>query len=270
MRARGIKPQFFTDEVIIGLPFDARLLFIGLWCAADREGRLEDKPRQLKIDLFPEQKVDVAGGLQRLADAGLILRYRVADAGYIQVTHFAQHQSPHVKEAPSTIPAPDEPGASMVQARLISDSCSLTPDCGSLTVVKGACQARFDDETVDNLLSVAASVQSVKGSWTPSAADRRTLAALCERFPPQQLMGEMMKFKAYAAQRDWTAFGRAFASWMGRVDPLPFPPPKSDARAERMARAQAALDQGDDEGTAQAYCMPDEWAEIMFRRGGTA
>lgn len=37
-RARNIKPSFFKNEDLADLnPFD-RLLFIGLWCLADREG----------------------------------------------------------------------------------------------------------------------------------------------------------------------------------------------------------------------------------------
>ena len=78
MRARGIKPSFFTDEALVELPFEARLLFMGLWCVADREGRLQDRPKQLRIQLFPCDSVDVDGLLDRLQGENLILRYQVA------------------------------------------------------------------------------------------------------------------------------------------------------------------------------------------------
>ena len=52
-RARNIKPGLFSNEVIAELPAFDRLLFIGLWCLADREGRLEDRPKRIKMELFP-------------------------------------------------------------------------------------------------------------------------------------------------------------------------------------------------------------------------
>ena len=51
-RARNIKPGFFKNEFLADLPFETRLLFIGLWTLADREGRLEDRPRKIKMELF--------------------------------------------------------------------------------------------------------------------------------------------------------------------------------------------------------------------------
>jgi len=43
MRSRNIKPGFFKNEIIAEMPTETRLLFIGLWLLADREGRLEDR-----------------------------------------------------------------------------------------------------------------------------------------------------------------------------------------------------------------------------------
>ena len=43
-RARNIKPGFFKNELLVGLPYEYRLLFIGLWTIADRDGRFEDRP----------------------------------------------------------------------------------------------------------------------------------------------------------------------------------------------------------------------------------
>ena len=37
-RIRTIKPDFFTSEDIVVLTPWARLLYIALWCEADREG----------------------------------------------------------------------------------------------------------------------------------------------------------------------------------------------------------------------------------------
>ena len=48
-RARNIKPAFFKNELLAELDAFDRLLFIGLWCLADREGRTEDRPKRIKM-----------------------------------------------------------------------------------------------------------------------------------------------------------------------------------------------------------------------------
>lgn len=115
-RARNIKPGFFRNEDLVELPFETRLLFIGLWTIADREGRLEDRPKRIKLDLFPADSIDIEDCLHQLAEYGFILRYSVDGARYIQVVAFTKHQNPHKNEQPSTIPAPDEHRGSTVHA----------------------------------------------------------------------------------------------------------------------------------------------------------
>lgn len=115
-RIRTIKPEFFSDTDLSDLKFETRLLFIGLWTVADREGRLRDDAKQIKAYVFPHDKVNVEKGLKDLADKNLIIRYVATVAGFernlIQVTTFLKHQRPHIKEAPSTYPAPTQNGAS--------------------------------------------------------------------------------------------------------------------------------------------------------------
>lgn len=106
-RSRNIKPGFFRNETLVELPYETRLLFIGLWTIADREGRLEDRPKRIKMELFPADDLNVDTCLQALHDSGFILRYQVEDVWYIQVVNFHKHQNPHHKEQESTIPAPD-------------------------------------------------------------------------------------------------------------------------------------------------------------------
>ncbi|WP_409266846.1 hypothetical protein [Massilia sp. BHUDP2] len=115
-RARNIKPGFFTNEELVELPFSTRLLFIGLWTLADREGRLEDKPKRIKMNLFPADSVDVDAALDELQASGFLKRYEVDGARFIQVLAFRKHQNPHRDEKASLIPAPDGHGANTVQA----------------------------------------------------------------------------------------------------------------------------------------------------------
>ncbi len=64
-RIRTIKPQFFLNEELAELPAMVRLLFIGLWTQADREGRLLDRPKRLKAEIFPYDNFDVEKGLHQ-------------------------------------------------------------------------------------------------------------------------------------------------------------------------------------------------------------
>lgn len=134
-RARNIKPGFFKNELLVELPFEYRLLFIGLWTMADREGRFEDRPTKIRMELFPADSVDVNSGLQALHDNGFILRYEADGKRFCQVLAWSKHQNPHVKEGASSIPAPDKTGASPVQepyehGSRPADSSPLIPDTG--------------------------------------------------------------------------------------------------------------------------------------------
>lgn len=150
-RSRNIKPGFFTNEVLGELEPLARLLFAGLWCHADREGRLEDRLKRLRPQIFPFDDCNIEELAQCLHDAGMILRYVIDGKRYIQILNFKKHQNPHIKEAQSTIPAPDKNGFSMEVATLIPDSLNLIPD--SLNPIKAAARANGHATPVD--ISVA-------------------------------------------------------------------------------------------------------------------
>lgn len=107
-RSRNIKPNFFKNEYLAELEPHTRLLFIGLWCLADREGYLEDRPKRIKGELFPYEQVDVDKLLQDLHDLEFILRYEVDGKKYICIPKFLEHQNPHKKEATSEIPKPSK------------------------------------------------------------------------------------------------------------------------------------------------------------------
>jgi hypothetical protein len=135
-RARNLKPKFFKNEDLASLPFEYRILFQGLWCEADREGRLEDRPKRIKAEVFPYDEVDVEAGLSKLHASGFIERYEVNGTKYIQVVAFLKHQNPHCKEAASTIPAQCKPGASRKNTGT-SPADSLNPLPDSLIPMQG-------------------------------------------------------------------------------------------------------------------------------------
>lgn len=105
-RIRTIKPEFWTDEKIVELPFEARLFFVGLWNFADDNGRLWNEPIQLKMRIFPADAVDVADLIDLLEASGLLFTYN-DDQGrsVLEIAHFTDHQRISHPSA-SKIPAP--------------------------------------------------------------------------------------------------------------------------------------------------------------------
>jgi hypothetical protein len=98
-RARNIKPGFFTNELLGTYDPIISLLFAGLWCLADKDGILEDRPLRIKAELFPYREgLDVNGYLTVLERDAFLTRYKVGGVGYIQIKNFAKHQTPHHTE----------------------------------------------------------------------------------------------------------------------------------------------------------------------------
>ena len=103
-RSRNIKPGFFCNEVLAEMDFATRLLFIGLWTEADRDGKLEDRPKKIKMAIFPDDSVDVDSMLNVLHAGDLITRYSVGALKVIKINAWAKHQSPHHTEKKSILP----------------------------------------------------------------------------------------------------------------------------------------------------------------------
>lgn len=125
MRSRSIKPGFFKNEELALLPFEARLLFVGLWCMADRSGRMENRPGRIKAELCPYDDVDVIKMCADLEGKGFISMYPRKTKKYIEINNFSRHQYPHIKEAKSTIPAPCSYRTSPMRKRLTPDSLEV-------------------------------------------------------------------------------------------------------------------------------------------------
>jgi hypothetical protein len=103
-RIRTIKPEFFTSEDIVGLSPLARLLYIALWCEADREGRMTWKPKTFKMRYLPADDCDIEVLCQELVAAGVVKLYGV---GLAYVPGFGKHQHINPRETPSSLPDPD-------------------------------------------------------------------------------------------------------------------------------------------------------------------
>jgi hypothetical protein len=105
-RARNIKPGFYKNEDLAECSIWARFIFPGLWMLADREGRLEDRPKRIKGELIPFDSQDVEPLLKELSARGFILRYEIDGQRFIQILKFKEHQTPHYSEKKSVINPP--------------------------------------------------------------------------------------------------------------------------------------------------------------------
>lgn len=103
-RARNIKPGLFKNELLVEQSLFVRMLFIGLWTLADREGRLEDRPKRIKLELFPYDNEDTDAALSVLDEFKFIKRYEVDGKKVIQIVNFLKHQTPHGTEKDSELP----------------------------------------------------------------------------------------------------------------------------------------------------------------------
>lgn len=157
-RARNIKPSFFQNEDLIELPYEARLLFIGLWTLADREGRLENRPKKIKMTLFPADDINVSEQLLNISKFGFIELYTVDGLNVIQVVNFVKHQTPHGLEKDSNLP--DKEGYYTVYERNPKNKTVIGKP---LLVTK----VEFDSFTKKTTINVSASTQE-QGYNNPS------------------------------------------------------------------------------------------------------
>jgi len=138
-RSRNIKPSIMDNEELAELEPIYRLLFIYLWMLADREGRLEDRPKRIAAQALPyDRSADVDAMLNALQSGKFIRRYKVGAFALIQIAAFVKHQAPHGTEKDSALP--DENGMLTVYPRgkngyasgdsqLVNSELTVKPPC---------------------------------------------------------------------------------------------------------------------------------------------
>lgn len=187
-RSRNIKPGFFTNDELAECHPLGRLLFAGLWTIADKEGRLDDRPKKIKAMLLPFDEADCDALLQQLNDHKFITRYQVNGGCYIQISNWKKHQNPHCKEAASEIPEPVENDKSTGQEQCKEDAEEEKKDSESSQTVesKGAPElhgARMVQASVENSLNPADSLNLIPDSLNPdpdSLDNTQAASATCE------------------------------------------------------------------------------------------
>jgi hypothetical protein len=105
-RARNIKFGFYENDDLAECSVWARYIYPGLWMLADRQGRLEYRPKKIKGELLRFDSQEAEPLLRELEHHGFIDIYEVDGLTYIQIRTFLKHQKPHPRERASVIPAP--------------------------------------------------------------------------------------------------------------------------------------------------------------------
>ena len=250
-RSRNIKPAIMDNEDLADLEPLTRLLFIYLWMLADREGRLEDRPKRIAAQALPyDRTADVDAMLNDLKNAGFIDRYEVDGVACIQVINFAKHQTPHVREQGSSLPnntqgttkvvpchdqgcassSPRSPD-SLIPDSLIPDS--LIPDSGDVDTPRKR-GARCASRPTDVSETVWQDFQQLRAKkrapLTDTALDGLKREAEKARLPLQAAI-------AYCCEQGWQTFNAGWHAERTREKP----PSQASPSAAKYAAAAVSI-----------------------------
>lgn len=262
-RIRTIKPEAFTNEKLWDV--DAAhpgmhlfRAFCGLWCAADREGRFEWRPRPLKAAVLPYWDGDFAVVLDVLEKHGFLRSYDVDGKRYGWIPSFVEHQRPNKHETQSVIP---EPPSMHMHAR-----ASICMHVGKGKEGKGnGKEGEGERASVNDVANTDAQVPAVASDReTPCPTDlteRAERAGIPEQFakayraPIEAVRQEIRETLTYwtigggagRRKKNWLAVVRTRLHERGKSGALnvPVPEPKTDpsvARAKREAAERQAAE----------------------------
>lgn len=227
-RSRNIKPGFFLNDELAEVEPLGRLLFAGLWCIADREGRLKDRPKRIKAEVLPYDDCDTDNLLNQLAKHGFITRYTVDGDAYIQIVNFAKHQNPHRNERDSEIPAQEHSDTSTIQAPEHSntnraDSLLLIPD--SLNRIEDCPNPDKDHPSPPENITpderdILNTLKGIKEYPLDYEIDLDHIRQLSIDFPTIDVRAEIKRFAAYKLDKPLTKKSNArlqIRNWMANA-----------------------------------------------------
>jgi len=211
MRIRTIKPEFFLHDRLFDAEKESalplRLAFIGLWCAADREGRFSWEPRRLGATILPYDGLDFSRVLDALVTRGFVERYASESREFGVIPSFTRHQVINNRESPSILPDPErcDRMALPTRAPRVDDACP-TP----LMHAQGEGKGREGKGKGTNSSSTRR--QNVPKTFVPP-----TLAAVLsfcsEKFPDWHRSRVEGAFRYYEISEWRTAKGESVLNW---------------------------------------------------------
>lgn len=205
-RIRSIKPEFFTSDDICALSPLARLLYIGLWCEADREGRMVWLPRVFKRRYLPDDECDIEMLCKELLGRDLVRLYG-DDLAFIPT--FSEHQRVNPREAASTLATPDCHAANL-------DLHASIPDVHTQVGREGK-EGKGKEGNGSRVVTRACELPD---DWQPDDEDRTWAAKARPDLTPALLDAETEKFRNHASANGRTAmnWGPNWRNWIMRAD----------------------------------------------------
>jgi hypothetical protein len=214
-RIRTIKPEFFTSEDIVAMSPLARLLYVALWCEADREGRLTWKPKTFKMRYFPEDQCDINALCQEVLERGLAVLY---GEGFAYIPTFKTHQHINPRESNSTLP---DPHVSTRRARVSTGESTVSD-----AQVGREGKERKEDSSDPDGSEQASGFALPLNDGSEWAVTARTLAEWVQSFPAVDVEQELRQMRAWAlanpAKRKTSRGVASFAvRWLGKAQDTP-------------------------------------------------
>jgi hypothetical protein len=193
-RIRTIKPEFFTSDDICALSPLARLLYVGLWCEADREGRLVWTPGVLKRRYLSDDCCDISVIGAELVSRGLV---RLYGDGLACIPSFSRHQHVNIREAQSKLPSP----------------CG--EDAGEFPLGKGEGKEREGEG------AGGAHAAVLPQDWKPDEEDLAWAATARPDLDAAFIEAESERFRNHALANRRTAhrWGPAWRMWISKAHP---------------------------------------------------
>lgn len=227
MRARDIKPGFYTNEQLAECSFAARLLYPGLWMLADRLGRLEYRPKRIKAELLPFDVVDVTALLDELEVNGLIRRYSVDAKEYLWIPAFLKHQRPHSNEKPSVLPPCPEEGMTKASTSCDQGEKDLSPREKALrpsSLTPSSLTADTHISPVESLENKEPTRVEDNAGADTGCADEPSIDFLelrqfwDEHFRPEGPLAGFAEYKQLRAARAYPGDSRIYEDLKSRID----------------------------------------------------
>lgn len=92
-RNRMLNPDFWFDEEVASVSFEARLLYMGLWgICDDNYATFPNKPLWIKAQIFPYDKIDTQPLLRELSNIKKIIPFKENGEEYFWIKNFFKHQ----------------------------------------------------------------------------------------------------------------------------------------------------------------------------------
>ncbi len=215
-RIRTIKPDFFTSDDICALSPLARLLYIGLWCEADREGRFAWTPKAFRRRYLPDDQTDIEVLCHELLARDLVRLYG-DDLAFIPT--FLDHQHVNPREAQSVLPAPDSDASARVSDAQVGKEGREGKEGNAATRRVGVQSAhRMPDD------------------FKPSDEDRAWAAKARPDLTPALLDMETERMRNHANANNRTAhnWGPNWRNWIGKADAAAAPPRGSSTKGDAV------------------------------------